>query len=723
MKKKKPGFFASLFRRRKKGMELTVGSVLAGLAGGGIKEVRGTAPRVSAETVEPDRMAAEACARGDGFMAVFLGEAYPPVLILVAPGTDLAAIARGGKDPQEPPERLVGLLSRRAADFLSLGAGTAEGGAAGPEPLVPHIYVKKFGAADEAELSWRASGCVSYRLSLEGEETRLYACVDSGAAARAERGFADDDAYQAAVRRMVEAASKAEAAAPKAETAPKTGAAAPGESRIRSVRIGSPLEFLFGETFIKPRVKCGNHLLETRFVTAALGAGQGRQTEPGTWGGMTCRLQGKPWQAWYFLPEATGGLQLSRETARTLLGCIMKEALLAASALFSARPEDTRMVMDSKPDLSGKTGLLELTARVMAGAAAFPCIVYIEYSMLSPLLKAFLAPEEIASAPRGPFAVLPLVFSLNQSMLRRRLGTFHKDFTEPESGNPLPLAVFLDLLPDHDYAVILQNHALKLSGARGLRKLFFRVETVRAKDGREVSRVHTPHAFDEGRLLSFLPQTAREDWDAGKREGAGSEEEYVRLNAEMLEGIHRAAVKRILLLSPRALSILETVVMPAVRIRTKDELARAAAGGMPFASIRKLSKAQAQQFLSLQPNRLLCLALLGAEGELSFISANVSRKKRTALNEDLDFIRSQQARGLVEIAEVLEAKQELERKVHELSESRAREAAREKARRGGGGEPAGGVAGEAAGGREGRRVRYKGWATGKKRPEEPPQDE
>jgi hypothetical protein len=712
MASKKKGFFATLFgwRRRRDAFELSVGSVIAKLVENNLGRVTGTPRPVSADRIEVDALVEELSQHGPGSMAVFIGSAYPPDLILIVPDAAALTLDAGKTAGGIPP--LVGQASDHLADFLALTESPA---------AAHHRYLKKYAAADMEELSWRASGCISYRLSI-GEETEsggahaFYACVGEEAAARAEEALASDREYQEAVRAMFQARKEGAPApgqgrpeagdGPRRTNAALDAAAEPPQAAapVRTVRIGSPREFLAGSVFLMPRIQCGKHVIESRFLSATLEVDRKAcLASPGTWVLTTTDLGAKKWPVWYFFPGPEPGKPAqSRETIKGLAGCIFREALRTLSTTLNVRPEKPAIALDSKPDLAGQTGYLVLKTRVTVGAAAFACDVFVDYALLSPLLKAFVDPAEIASAPRGPFAVLPLLFCLNQSLFRRRLGSFQRDFTDAGAGeDALPFGIFLDLLSDHDCAVVLQNYALRAAGTRGLRRLFSYAESVQTPDGKTASRIFTPHAFDEERLLSFLPQNAREDWSVGKRDAAGSAAQYRQANREMLAGIHQAIKRKTLLVSPRALTVLEKMFMPGVRAKAKDELGRAAASGIPFATIKKLPKAQIQQFFGRQANRLLCIGLIGAENELAFVAANISKKRAAALAEDLEFVRSQHSRGLVETAEVLGAKQELERGVRKMMDDMAKQAAREKAKRGDEGEA-------------GERARYKGWATGKK---------
>ncbi len=708
MAEKKQGFLARLFNRLagRDSFELSVGSVAAKLVEANISRAGGSDLRLSARRIEPDALMAELGPLGPATLAVFFRDADPPDLIFIAPDSSLAALAGSAPNPAAsgsaaaaakaspaarggmPPLALT--VSENLSDFLHLTPGS-------PPCPSSHRYFKKYAPRDAEELSWKASACVSYKLFPGDDEEkpgpRLYACVEQGIASRIEESLASDQAYQKEVRALV--ASRKEPSAPAAEAA------------ASEVKLMAPREFVVGNLFLPPRVPCGKQVLESRLESVCLAVDRKSAGEAaGNWVLTSCELGPRKWPVWYFFPAAEAGTPaLSRDTVKGMASCILRESLTALSATLGARADKPQIAMDSRPNLAGQSGLLVLKGRVGVGQSFFPCHIFVDYALLSTLLKTFMDPAEIATAPRGPFAALPLLFSLNQSLFRRSIGSFHLALVgAPAREEPFPFAVFMDLIPEHDCAIVLQNYALQTVGARGLRRLFGYLEKGQTPDGKAVARLVTPHSFDEARLLSFLPQKAREDWSHAEREVAGSRPEYNRANAELLEGIHRAIKKRSLLVSPRTLAVLDRMVMPAVRARAKDELARIAASKIPFDTIRKLPKAQVQQFFGLQANRALCLSLLGAEDELAFINANVSRKRFSQLSEDLEFARRQYRDGTIETDDVLRAKREMESAARKLIEDLARQAARERSRKTGGGDG-------------GERARYKGWARSKPRPE------
>ncbi len=700
MKKKKRGFFATLFgwRRRRDLTEISVGSVIAKLMESNL------ARTVSAEEMDLETLLAESASQGPGVLAVFFGSRDIPDLILSAPDRAAAALMPPGT-PRAPkashaalgayttsdstrrtPEGrtaaavsiplIVRQASENLADFLAVGESEDEG-PRGPIRGAHHKYFKKLTAADAEEFLWKVSGCVAYRLSFaSGEDAedppRFYALVSEAVAARTRKAFETDKEFGDAVRALLDGKPAA------ADSAGAAGGAAPFDG---TVSIAAPREFVVGNLFLMPRVNCGKYLLESRFTFASLAVDGGKYANaPGIWVLASAEVAAKKWTAWYFFPAPEPGkARPDRGTCKALASCIFREAVRSLSNTLNARAEKPAIALDAKPDLSGKTGLLVFTARIGIGTARYPCEIFFEYSLLSLLLKTFLDPAELSSASRGPTAVLPLLFSLNQSLFRKQLGAFHHAFVGAERGDGFfPFAAMMDLLPDRDCAIVLQNHVLQNMGSKNLRLLFSYSEDARTPDGRRAVRIVTPFAFDEERLLSFLPPNAREDWENAGRGPLCSAEEHRRLSREIMEGIHRAARKKILLVSPRTVFILERMFLPGVRARAREELGRIAADGIPYNTVRKLPKAQIQQYFGLQANRVVCVSLLGSEQEMAFVTANVSRKRAAQLMEDFAFVKRQFQGGFVESGEILSARQEMERSARKLMQDIAKQAAREK---------------------------------------------
>ncbi len=438
-----------------------------------------------------------------------------------------------------------------------------------------------------------------------------------------------------------------------------------------------------------PRIPCGKYVVETRFKAAAVLQDRISCLEaPGTWAFTSCTVAGKKWPVWYFFPAPEQGAAAPGvETLKGIAGCALRGSLPEISSTLGARAEDPGIAIGSKPDLSGTAGYVVLNAGLAVGPRRFSCDVFVDYALVSLLAKRLLDPGELSCTSRGAKSVLPLLFASNAALFAKRIASFHRAFIPEETGGKepyFPFGAFLDLIPGHDRAIVLQNYVLRSLGTRSLRGLFSYAESAQAQDGAMTTRVLTPYAFDQAALLSLLPESARSDWIAAGRIALGTRSDHRRLAGEMLEGIDRAARKGTLLVSRRATLVLERFFLPRLRAKNEESLRAIAADGVPYSAVRRLPKAQIQQFFATQPNRAIALSLMGSEDEFSFVRQYVSKKRAAGLSEDIAFIARQHGEGRVEIGEILEAKLGMERAAGKMAEELARQAAREKKRKTGG---------------------------------------
>jgi hypothetical protein len=127
------------------------------------------------------------------------------------------------------------------------------------------------------------------------------------------------------------------------------------------------------------------------------------------------------------------------------------------------------------------------------------------------------------------------------------------------------------------------------------------------------------------------------------------------------------------LLSPRARFILAEMVLPPMRARARRRLEETSAAGIPFSALRSMSAPQVQRFLATQPDRKICLGLVGAEAELAFVRKHVSAARAERLEEDLLLARKQLDGGVLEWDEAVQAKRELEKAARKMIQENAKD--------------------------------------------------
>ncbi len=169
-----------------------------------------------------------------------------------------------------------------------------------------------------------------------------------------------------------------------------------------------------------------------------------------------------------------------------------------------------------------------------------------------------------------------------------------------------------------------------------------------------------------------MTRQMRDGWQRESGRNLGTRDEYLRLNRDILLGIDRAARMRTVLLSPRARFMLAEMILPPLRARARRRLEETSTAGIPFAALRSMRVPQVQRFLATQPHRMICLGLVGAEAELSFVRKHVSAARAALLEEDLLLVRKQLADGTVEWDEAVQAKMELERAARKMIQENAK---------------------------------------------------
>jgi hypothetical protein len=125
------------------------------------------------------------------------------------------------------------------------------------------------------------------------------------------------------------------------------------------------------------------------------------------------------------------------------------------------------------------------------------------------------------------------------------------------------------------------------------------------------------------------------------------------------------------MLSPRARAILSRMALPEIQALSQRKLQEAIASGVPFAGLRRMSRPQVQRLFATQPDRALCLALIGSEGELPFVRANVSAARRARLEEDLLHARKLFSDGTIDPEEALQARHAMETAARKMLEEQA----------------------------------------------------
>jgi hypothetical protein len=295
-----------------------------------------------------------------------------------------------------------------------------------------------------------------------------------------------------------------------------------------------------------------------------------------------------------------------------------------------------------------------------------PCEVWIPAPTVGALCATLVDPWDLRQAQAQRAALLCALLALNQTLLRTEVGRLHLDVLQPRTARAqdapvFPFPAFVELAGDHDVRLVLQNHVLHNLGSRPLRSLF----SYTAPGPRTV----TPIAVDERRLLGFLPGPAAARWE----QPAGSlptQEAHLALNAQIMRGIRSAAHRKQLVLSQRALAILDTMFYPTVRALAQKTLDELRAARLPFSEIEKLPRPRVQELFSRTPARTLALSLVGSGPDLGsgpharlptrapdlgmrLVRANTSRAKAAEIGHDHARLEREVAEGSLDLEEIV----------------------------------------------------------------------
>jgi hypothetical protein len=648
------GFFARLFgrRRRKDDFTPTLAHALGATIKGALARAREGEVPVQADPLAIEEVIEQVRVRSPGWLAFFIADSDAPELALLIPDSWSAGVSppKTGQQDKGVPAAVTAVCAH-AADFLRFDA-----------PVVFHRYFRRYGPADLPLLEWRLSGTRTFRL-VTGDRggPSLFAGVREETALAFEDSLRDDRRRQDALRAYLD--WRAEPAAEETQPVPAS----------RSLALRARREFVLGTLFLPPRVECGTQVAEVMCTDLTAAPDKSLAEAAGVWAAAAAEMAAAGGRArlqvWYFFPAADPEHALkAHDSFRGLAGCLFRGALSPLSEALGARLENPGLAMDAKPDL-GRSGFLRIQARVKLGGVHVRAEALVDSAVLATLLRRHCNPAALAATTGASRSALPLAMGLNEELLGKNLESFARAFLDARMGADFfPFSAFADLVTDRDLALVAQNHLPRAMGGQPLRRL---VAWSQPGPGEGARRIVTPLLFDEERMLRFLPPQGREAWERAAAEELGSREDYLELNRGVLAGIGRAAQKGVLLLSPRARGILSRMVLPGILQRARQRLQEAVASGVPFAALRKMSKPLVQRLFATQPDRAVCLALAGSEGEREFVRANVSAARRARLEEDLVQVRAGLSDGSIDPDEAVRARKSLAEAARRMVEEQA----------------------------------------------------
>lgn len=666
MAQAKTGFFARIFGRRRprEDFEPSLAHALAATIRKGLFRATGKELPARCEPLSLDVLQGELGRRWPGYVASFFRDSDTPWLFLLIPGDWLRTIAplATGEDEKKPPH-VVSALCEGASDFLAFEA-----------PATFHRIQDTYAQGDLQALMWRTSGNVAFRIVTGDSDNHSFYAFVSEAIAKAFEDSLEEKHGQENLRAWLR------------EPVHVT----PAEAE-KTLKLLAPREFLLGSLYLPPRTECGKLVLETLCTTLSVAPDARVDVEaPGVWAASEVRLaaidEPRRLLHWYFFPcaDAPAAAKL-RETYKEIAGCLFRGALPALAEAWGGRMENPALGLDAKPDLSGRTRYLLLSARMRLASVRMPVDVYIDTAALPSLLRKHADPESIVATARTAVSALPLALALNERLKSKGTHTFPGQFRHPRLGQDyFPFSGFADLITEHDLSIVLQNYLPRALAGRPLRSLFSWSERgteagaavppgAGARQQKEARpRVVTPHLFDEEKLSRHMTPRMRDAWETDPVRNLGSRDEYLQWNRGFFFEIDRAARKESVLLSPRARYILSDMILPSMRAQARARAEEALTAGLPFSTLRAMSAPQIQRFFAAQSGKAICLGLVGAESELSFVRKHVSAARATRLEEDLLHMRRELENGTLEWDEAAQAKKDLERSARKMIQEGAK---------------------------------------------------
>ena len=670
MASRKKGFFAWLFgrRRRKDDFEPTLAHALGATVKGALARASDEEMPVQADPIRLEELIEHLGVRSPGWLAFFFTDSDAAEMVLLIPDSWSAGVSPPQAGPQETGvPATAAAVCAHAADFLRFEA-----------PAVFHRYFRRYGAADLPLLEWRLSGTRAFRLVTgDADGPSLFACVRDETALAFEEALRNDRQRQEALRAYLDWRGQ-----PAAEEAPPAPAS-------RRLALRAPREFLLGALFLPARVECGTQVAQVMCTDLAAVPDRALADAGGVWAAAAAEAAAPSGRTrltvWYFFPASDPErASKARDTStaysttystslfRGLAGCLFRGALAPLSEALGSRLENPGLAMDAKPDL-GRAGFLRIQARVRLGGTQVRADAFVGSTVLAALLRKHCSPAALAATTGVSRSALPLAMALNEELLGKSLQSFPRAFLDPRMGADFfPFSAFADLVTDRDLALVVQNHLPRAMEGQPLRRLVAWSQPGPSTSPSGARRVVTPLLFEEERILRCLPPQGREAWEGASAGELGSREDYLELNRRVLAGIAKAAQRNVLLLSPRARGILSRMALPGIRQQARQKLQEAVTSGVPFAALRKMSRPLVQRLFATQADRAICLALVGSEGELAFVRANVSAARRARLEEDIAQVRALLADGSIDPEEAVQARKSMETAARRMLEEQAR---------------------------------------------------
>ncbi|MEW5815313.1 MAG: hypothetical protein AB1798_07980 [Spirochaetota bacterium] len=454
---------------------------------------------------------------------------------------------------------------------------------------------------------------------------------------------------------------------------------------ISLITINKPLDLIITEYILPPVVSCGNYLLKSNIDTLVSGIFNADEFDrlrktPGIW--ISTFLESVPgrFELFFFIPADPK--QMTSQFVKTIqqiATCFFRSVLEAHKSELGLQVHKAQIQTGKKLIFQKSSPLLQLKSKIFINQRFIPCDLFLTQESVQFLLRSHGEAWDGQYLPKYSHKPIEILLSLNQNILRKKLTTFYLRHVNHQSdlfalkkkGKPfIPFPLFCRLLEEKDLYLIFQYITVHVETVKSLRSLFYytRIETI--PGGKSHTCEIAPVFFDDQRIKAVLPRLQAELWDRDRRNIFFTPEEYKNGNISVMKSLYFAALKKDLLLSGKALFILENIFYKIIQGDIIEKLTELTQKNIPFESLQKLQRKSLQQYLAGKNNKFLSLMLIGSEKGLDIIKPNISRRRRVNLVEDYNYYLKQFKMQQVKAEEVCMVKETSEAEITSLLENK-----------------------------------------------------
>ena len=236
----------------------------------------------------------------------------------------------------------------------------------------------------------------------------------------------------------------------------------------------------------------------------------------------------------------------------------------------------------------------------------------------------------------------------------------------------LPVYELLNLLPEQDLRLVLQNNLAVGPQSDTLGSLFMYKTTVKTDSGIG-ERVVPPHSFDRMRVDPLLPLAVFEDNRLDPANAAPDLQAFLLRNDEAYEELFKALRKDTLALSSEGAGIVKSIYVAQVYVPKRRSFDAFVSARDPMTQIRGLPGHLARRAVDASDAQALAAAVYGSKEDLNFVARWCSRRKREAIADELKRLDRSLSEGIADLEAVIVDRFALLEKAKEAGEADAKE--------------------------------------------------